>query len=49
MGDRFHLPIHNRIVRGTKQELKQFCKSKHVATKWIKRDKKGFFIKLLNR
>lgn len=49
MSDRFHLPVRDRKVRGTRQELKQFCKSKNISTKWIEHDKKGFFIKLINR
>lgn len=50
MSDRFHFPVRDRVVRGTKQELKQFCKSKNISPRWIERnEKKGFFIKLINR
>lgn len=44
-----HLPIKHRIVRGTKRQLRQFCKHKNLPSRWIRQDGEGFFVKLSDR
>lgn len=44
-----NLTNKNRIVRGTLRDLKGFCKAKNFPTKWIRKDAKGYYIKLGDR
>jgi len=33
------------IVRGTRRELRQYCKHKNLPERWIKRDRLGYYLK----
>ena len=38
-----------KTVRGSKRELKIYAKAQNLPSKWIKKDRDGYYIKLSDR
>lgn len=49
MGSSINLECKKRVIRGTYDELKKYAKSKNIATKRIRLDGQGYYIKAMDR